>query len=61
MEANKDYRNLYVKCNVFMLADVFEKIRISCLKNYALYPSHYLSKPGLSWDAMLSMTKVLIC
>ena len=27
------------------------------LKNYGLCPSHYLSAPGLSWDAMFKMTK----
>ena len=33
-----------------------------CLKNleiiYGLWPSHYLSAPGLRWDAMLKMTKI---
>ena len=28
------------------------------LKNYKLCPSHYLSATGLSWDAMLKMTKI---
>ena len=28
------------------------------LKNYGLCPSHYSSAPGLSWDAMLKMTKI---
>ena len=41
-----------------MLCDVFEKIRNNSLKNYGLCPSHYLSVPALSWDAMLNMTKV---
>ena len=27
-------------------------------KNYELFPSYYLSVPGLSWDAMLKMRKV---
>ena len=30
------------------------------LKKYGLCPSHYLSAPGLSWDAMFNMTKVEI-
>ena len=25
---------------------------------YGLCPSHYLSAPGLSWDAVLKMTKL---
>ena len=33
---------------------MFEKFR----KNYGLCPSHYLSAPTLSWDAMLSTNKV---
>ena len=37
---------------------MFEKFRNNSLKNYGLYPSHYLSAPGLSWDAMLRMTKI---
>ena len=41
-----------------MLADVFEKFRNNSLKNYGLCPSHYLSAPALSWDAILNMTKV---
>ena len=28
------------------------------LNNYGLCPSHYLSTPAISWDVMLSMTKV---
>ena len=41
-----------------VLADVFEKFRNNGLKNYGLCPSHYLSAPVLSWEAMLNMTKV---
>ena len=26
--------------------------------NYKLDPCHYMSSPGLSWDAMLKMTKI---
>ena len=41
-----------------LLADIFEKFRKNSLRNYALCPSHYLSAPALSWDAMLNMTKI---
>ena len=33
MKTVKDYHNLYLKCNVLLLADVFEKIRNNSLKN----------------------------
>ena len=53
----KDYHDLHLKCDVLLLADVFEKCRNNSLKNYGLCPRHYLRAPGLSWDAVLKMTK----
>ena len=47
-----------LECNVLLLADVFEKFKINSLKNYGLCPSHFLSAPGSSRDAMLKMTKI---
>ena len=58
MKTMKDYHDLYLKCDVLLLADVFEIFRNNSLKNYGLCPSHYLSAPGLSWDTMLKMTKI---
>ena len=43
---------------MFYYLPMFEKFRNNSLKNYGLCPSHYLSAPGLSWDAMLKMTKL---
>ena len=43
MKAMKDYHELYLKCDVLLLADVFENVRNNNLKNYGLFPSHYLS------------------
>ena len=40
------------------MTDVFEKFISTCLKYYGLDPCHYFSAPGLSWDAMLKMTKI---
>ena len=37
---------------------MFEKFRNNSSKNYGLCPSHYLSSSGLSWGAMLKMTKI---
>ena len=47
MKTMKDYHNLYLKCDALLLANVFEKFRKNSLKNYRLWPSHYLSAPGL--------------
>ena len=48
---------MYLKCEVLLLA-VFEKFRNNSLKNYELWPRHYFSAPGLSWDTMLKITKI---
>ena len=63
MKTIKDYYDLYSKCDVLSLADVFDPFRDNSIKNHGLCPSHYLSAPALSWDAMLNMTnvKTLIC
>ena len=53
-----DYHNHYLKQDVLLLADVFEKFIDTCLKFYKLDPCHYFSSPGLRWDAMLKMTAV---
>ena len=50
--------DLFFKFDVLLLVDVFEKLRNRSLENIDLCPSHYLSAPAFSWDAMLSMTKV---
>ena len=36
----------------------FKNSETIVLKDYGLWPSHYLSATALSWDAMLNMTKV---
>ena len=54
----KEYHEVYNKTDVLLLADVFEKFRDLCLKNYGLDPAHYYTAPGLAWDAILKMTKI---
>ena len=44
----KDYHDLYLKCDVLLLADMFEKFRNNSLINYGLCQSHYLSAPDLT-------------
>ena len=46
MEMMKDYRDLYLKFDVLLLTDVYEKFRNISLKNYGLCPSHYLNVPA---------------
>ena len=53
-----EYHDLYLKTDVLLLRDVFEKFIKTCLEYYCLDPSHYFSNPGLSWDAMLKVTGI---
>ena len=53
-----DYHDHYLKKDVLLLAEFFEKFIDTCLKYYELDPCHYFSSLGLSWDAMLKMTGV---
>ena len=53
-----DFHDHYLKKDVLLLADLFEKFIDTCLKYYGLDPCRYFSSPGLSWDAMLKMTGI---
>ena len=58
MKNISNYHDHYLKKDVLLLADVFEKFIDTCLKFCGLDPCHYFSSPGLSWNAMLKITGV---
>ena len=49
---------MYVQSNILLLADVFENFRNKCIEIYELDPAHFLSAPGLAWQACLKKTEV---
>ena len=53
-----EYHDLYVRSDTLLLADIIENFRQSCLKNYELDPAHFVSLPGLAWQACLKKTNV---
>ena len=53
-----NYHDHYLKKDVLLLADVFEKFIDMCVKFYGLDPCHYFSSPELIWDVMLKMTEI---
>ena len=53
-----EYHDLYVRSDTLLLADIFENFRQSCLKIYELDPAHFVSLPGLAWQACLKKTNV---
>ena len=58
LENSGDYHDLYVQSDTLLLADVFENFRDMCLKEYELDPAHFLSLPGLAWQACLKKTNI---
>ena len=53
-----EYHELYVQSDTLLLADVFENFRNMCIKAYELDPAHFLTAPGLAWQACLKKTGV---
>ena len=53
-----EYHDLYVQSDTLLLADVFENFRNKCLKVYELDSAHFLSLPGLAWQACLKKTNI---
>jgi len=58
MKSFREYYDLYLKTDVFLLADVFVNFRDICMDNYDLDPMWYCTAPGLAWDACLKKTGV---
>ena len=52
------YHDLYMLSDTLLLADVFENFRDMCVKVYELDPAHFLSLPGLAWQACLKKTNI---
>ena len=53
-----NYHDHYLKKDILLLADVFEKFIDTCMKFYGINPCYYFSSPGLSWDTMLKITGI---
>ena len=53
-----NYHDLYVQSDTLLLAGVFNNFRNMYLKEYELDPAHFLSLPGLAWQACLKKTNI---
>lgn len=54
----KDYHDLYLSLDTALLADVMERFRSDSYEVYGLDPTHFVTAPGLSWNACLKMTGI---
>ena len=53
-----EYHDLFVQGDTLTLADVFENFTNKSIELYELAPAHFLSGPGLAWQACLKKTGV---
>ena len=58
LQSMGEYHDLYLQTDILLLTDVYENFRKTCLTYYGLDPLHYITGPGLAWDAMLKMTGI---
>ena len=53
-----EYHDLYLRTDVVLLQNVFEKLRETSLKHYGLDPAHFYTLPGFAWHVCLKRTRV---
>lgn len=53
-----DYSDIYLKTDVLLLCDIFERFRELSLKMFKLDPNHYFTAAGFSWNSMLKFTGI---
>ncbi|CAB3989940.1 Hypothetical predicted protein [Paramuricea clavata] len=56
--SDKNYERLVT--DTLILSDVIENFRKQSRKMYGLDPPWYFTSPGLSWDACLKMTRIVL-
>ena len=52
------FYNLFIQSDTLLLADVFESFRNKWIEIYELDSAHFLSGPGLAWEACLKKAEV---
>ena len=52
------YMKAIFESDTLLLADVFENFRNKCIEIYELNSAHFLSAPGLVWQACLKKAGV---
>ena len=53
-----EHYDSYVQSDILLLADVSENFRDKCIELNELDSAHFLSAPGLAWQAYLKKTEV---
>ena len=53
-----NYHDFHVQSDTLLLTDVFDNFRNMYIEIYGVDPAHFLSAPGLAWQASLKKTGV---
>ena len=53
-----NYHDFHVQSDTLLLTDVFDNFRNMYIEIYDVDPAHFLSAPGLVWQASLKKTGV---
>ena len=53
-----NYHDFHVQSDTLLLTDVFDNFRNMYIEIYDVDPAHFLSAPGLAWQASLKKTGV---
>ena len=53
-----NYHDFHVQSDTLLLTDVFDNFRNMYIEIYDVDPAHFLSAPGLEWQASLKKTGV---
>ena len=53
-----EHHDLYVQSDTLLLVDVFENVKNRCIEIYGLDPAHFVSAPGLLWQACLKKAEL---
>ena len=58
MKNFREYHDLYLETDVFLLVNVFMNYTIMCLQDDGLDPFHYVSAPEMFNDSLYKSSKV---
>lgn len=56
LQTFREYHDLYLRLDVLLLADAFERFRHVFMTGFGLDPCHYYTLPGAGWDAAMRTT-----
>ena len=56
LQTFREYHDLYLRLDVLLLADVFERFRNVFMTGFGIDPCHYYTLPGAGWEAALKKT-----